>query len=168
MSFIRLDARDVKILAILAREGRIAKTALAERVALSPTPFWERLRRLEEAGLITGYRAEIALKKLAPHVDVFVLAELGSHRADSFAAFERAIARYEEIVGCWALGGGFDYLLHVIARDVDAYQRLVDELLAEDVGLARYFTYIVTKTVKSGAPPPFAALLGAAPAAQRD
>ncbi|WP_306119022.1 MULTISPECIES: Lrp/AsnC family transcriptional regulator [unclassified Roseitalea] len=160
MSAIKLDGRDVKILSILSREGRISKTALAERVALSATPCWERLKRLEKAGLITGYHADIALKKLAPHVAVFVLAELDNHRAEAFQTFERAIDRHEEIVGCWALGGGFDYLLHVIAADIDSYQRLIDALLGEGIGLARYFTYIVTKPVKTGAPPPFATLLG--------
>ncbi|MEQ8401826.1 MAG: Lrp/AsnC family transcriptional regulator [Roseitalea porphyridii] len=160
MATIKLDRRDVQILAILSREGRISKAALAERVALSATPCWERLKRLEQAGLITGYRAEFALKKIAPHVEVFVLAELDNHRAEAFQTFERAIGRHEEIVGCWALGGGFDYLLHVVAPDIDAYQRLIDGLLAQGIGLARYFTYIVTKPVKTGAPPPFAALLG--------
>lgn len=167
MATIKLDKRDVQILAILAREGRISKAALAERVALSATPCWERLRRLERAGLITGYHAEIALKKLAPHVEVFVLAELDNHRAEAFQTFERAMDRQAQIVGCWALGGGFDYLLHVIAPDIDAYQRLVDGLLEQGIGLARYFTYIVTKPVKTGAPPPFDALLGEA-AEQKD
>lgn len=163
MATIKLDRRDVQILAILSREGRISKAALAERVALSATPCWERLKRLEQAGLITGYRADVALKKLAPHVEVFVLAELDNHRAEAFQTFERAIDRHDEIVGGWALGGGFDYLLHVIAPDIDAYQRLVDGLLAQGIGLARYFTYIVTKPVKTGSPPPFAALLGEPP-----
>ncbi len=157
---MRLDARDIEILKVLSREGRITKAALAGRVGLSPTPCWERLRKLERAGLIEGYRAEISLRKLGPHVTVFVVAEIADHTAASFRAFEAAVARHDEITACWALGGGFDYLLQIVTRDIDAYQRLIDALLDERIGLARYFTYIVTKPVKAPGTVPFEALLG--------
>jgi Lrp/AsnC family transcriptional regulator of ectoine degradation len=157
---MKLDARDIAILRVLSTEGRIAKTALAERVGLSPTPCWDRMRRLEKAGLIEGYRADIALKKLAPHVTVFVAAELADHTAVRFRAFEDAMLRYDEVVACWALGGGFDYLLQIVTRDIDAYQRLIDAMLDSRIGLARYFTYIVTKPVKGTSPPPLELLLG--------
>ncbi|WP_305970354.1 MULTISPECIES: Lrp/AsnC family transcriptional regulator [unclassified Mameliella] len=156
----RLDARDLKILSVLAREGRITKAALADKVGLSATPCWERLKRLEQAGLITGYRAEIDLKRVAPHVTVFVAAELADHTAASMQGFERAMQGYDEVVNCWALGGGFDYLLQIVARDIDSYQRLIDAMLEARIGLARYYTYIVTKPVKSSAVPPLDALLG--------
>lgn len=158
---MKLDARDIAILRVLSTEGRITKAALADRVGLSPTPCWERLRKLERAGLIEGYRAEIALRRIGPHVTVFVAAELADHTAASFRAFEDAVQRHEEITACWALGGGFDYLLQVVTRDIDAYQRLIDTLLDARVGLARYFTYVVTKPVKGGGPPPIEVLLGA-------
>ena len=157
---MRLDARDISILRVLSREGRITKSALAERVGLSPTPCWERLKKLEEAGLIEGYRAEIALRKLAPHVTVFMAAELADHTARRFQLFEAEVKRRDEVVACWALGGGFDYLLQIVTRDIDAYQRLVDELLDAQIGLARYFTYVVTKPVKGPALPPLELLLG--------
>lgn len=157
---VRLDDRDVQILKVLAREGRIAKAELAKRINLSPTPCWERLKRLEEAGVIEGYRAEVALKAIASHVTVFVAAELGSHRVEDFQAFERAVRRHDEITACWGLGGGFDYLMQVVTRDIDSYQRLMDALLSERVGLVRYFTYIVTKPVKTGGAPPLDHLLG--------
>lgn len=158
MALLKLDDRDIRILAILSREGRLSKTELAKRVNLSSTPCWERLKRLEQAGIIRGYRAEVSLRALAPHVTVFVMAELSGHRAEDQQTFERAVAQVEEITACWALGGGFDYLLQVVTRDIDGYQRLIDGLLARRIGLARYFTYIVTKTVKEGEPPPFRTL----------
>ncbi len=157
---IALDDRDLAILRILSREGRISKTELARRVNLSPSPCWERLRRLENAGLICGYRAEIALGALGPHVTAFVMIELESHRAEDFRAFETAVADREEVTGCWGLGGGFDYLLQVVTSDVDTYQRLIDGMLGAEIGLKRYFTYIVTNTVKGGAPPPIDLLAG--------
>ncbi len=156
---IALDDRDIAILKALAAEGRLSKTALADRVGLSPTPCWNRLKRLEDAGLIEGYHARISLKKLGPSVTVFVAAELRDHTAESFRAFEAAIQRYEEVTACWALGGGFDYLLQTVTRDIDAYQRLVDDMLDARIGLARYFTYIVTKSVKTPSAPPISLLL---------
>jgi Lrp/AsnC family transcriptional regulator of ectoine degradation len=160
MGRISLDDRDLKILAILQKEGRITKAALAERVNLSPTPCWERLKRLEDQGLIRGYHAEVALDRIAPHVTVFVAVELESHRTDDFRLFEQAVARREEIVACWAIGGGFDYLLQIVTTDINSYQRLIDALLGERIGMKRYFTYIVTKDVKSGTAPPLHLLLG--------
>src|SRR5690606_26099573 len=138
----------LKILAILQREGRLPKAALAERVNLTPTPCWERLKRLEDAGIIESYGARISLKKFGPLAIVFVQIELDSHRAEDFARFETAIAGIDQIVECWAVGGGIDYLLKVIARDLDAYQTLVESLLAADIGVKRYYSYVVTSPVK--------------------
>ncbi|MBT5862151.1 MAG: Lrp/AsnC family transcriptional regulator [Gammaproteobacteria bacterium] len=151
---MRLDQRDIDILRVLSKEGRITKAALADRIGLSPTPCWERLKKLEKAGLIEGYHAEINLKKLAAHVTVLVAAEISDHTAASFHTFEVAVKKHPEITGCWALGGGFDYLLQIVTRDIDSYQRLIDDMLDARIGLARYFTYIVTKQIKGmGAPP---------------
>ena len=157
---MKLDARDLEILRVLADEGRITKAELAARVGLSASPCWERLRRLEEAGLIEGYHARIALKKLGAHVTVFVAVELADHTPAKFRAFEDRVQTYGEITACWALGGGFDYLMQIVTRDIDAYQRLIDEMLEARIGLARYFTYIVTKPVKSPRLPPLEMLLG--------
>lgn len=153
MRQIALDDRDIAILSILSREGRISKADLARRVNLSPTPCWQRLNRMEAAGLIRGYRAEVALARLAQHLVVFVTVELENHKAESFTLFERAVAGIDEITACWALGGGFDYLLQVITRDVVTYQALMDALLERRAGVKRYFSYIVTKEVKAGPPP---------------
>lgn len=158
MSQPRLDDRDIAILATLSREGRIAKTDLAARVNLSPTPCWERMKRLEKAGLIRGYRAQIDLAGLGAHVQIFVTVELESHRPESFQIFERTIARMPEITGCWGIGGGYDYLMQVVATDIAAFQSLMDGLLESRAGVRRYFSYIVTKPVKDL--PPATALLG--------
>ena len=116
------------------------------------------MRRLDAAGLIRGYRAEVALARIAAHVVVFVVVELKCYRPKRLQAFERAAARHDEITAVWAIGGGFDYLVQVVTRDIDSYQRLIDALLAGRVGVRRYFTYVVTKEVKA-APPPLAALV---------
>lgn len=153
MSRTGLDPIDLRILATLQREGRITKLALADRVGLSASPCWERLRRLESAGIIAGYHARVAVRLLGPVATVFAEVTLGSHRQADFARFEAAVREVPEIVECWALGGGVDYLLKVVTRDVDAYQRLIDGLLAAELGIDRYFTYVVTKPVKEADPP---------------
>lgn len=157
---MKLDARDLAILRVLSTEGRITKADLAERVGLSPTPCWNRLKRLEQAGLIEGYGARIDLRRIGPHVTVFVAAELADHTAASMRTFEAALDRYDEVVACWAIGGGYDYLMQIVTRDIDAYQRLIDAMLDARIGLERYFTYVVTKPVKGGGAPPLESLLG--------
>jgi len=156
---IALDDRDLAILRVVSGNGRITKIALAEQVGLSPTPCWNRLKRLEKTGVIEGYAARLNLGKITPHVTVFVAAELADHTAASFRAFEDAIRSIDDIVACWALGGGFDYLLQFVSRDIDAYQRRIDDMLDSRIGLARYFTYVVTKPIKGAGMPPLDALL---------
>ena len=145
---LKLDAVDLRILRAVQENARITKLALAEKVGLSGTPCWLRLRKLEEAGVVTGYHAHIAYRKIAPIAHVIVQITLGNHRQSDFDRFERAITAVPEIVSCWSVGGGVDYFLMIVARDIDGYQRLIDRLLDQNIGIERYFTYIVTKLVK--------------------
>ncbi|UYG02752.1 Lrp/AsnC family transcriptional regulator [Halomonas sp. LR3S48] len=149
---MKLDRYDLKILEILSRDGRITKSKLAEAINLSVSPCWERVRRLEKAGIIEGYSARINPHALVKRTPVWVQIELKQHNAESFARFEALIHENPEVTECVAVGGGVDYLMKVEADSVDAYQRLIDEWLTSDVGIERYFTYIVTKTVKRPAP----------------
>ena len=151
---IKLDNRDMQILSILQREGRITKKALAKRVNLSPTPCWERLKRLEKAGIIESYGAKISSAVFGARTTVFMQAELKSHQAQDFDRFERAIQSMDEILECWAVGGGIDYLIKIVTVTIDDYQRFVDSILKADIGLKRYFTYVVTKHVKNSPTPP--------------
>ncbi|QND54443.1 Lrp/AsnC family transcriptional regulator (plasmid) [Phyllobacterium sp. 628] len=148
MSAPKLDAIDIRILDAIQRDGRITKLALAELAGISPTPCWTRLRRLEKAGIITGYHARLALRLVAPVASILVEVTLGSHKQIDFERFERAIKLLPEVTACWSVGGGVDYILKITTRDIDTYQRLIDDLLQKDLGIDRYFTYIITKTVK--------------------
>ncbi len=161
MAASRLDGIDLRILDAIQKDGRITKLALAEKVGLSPTPCWMRLRKLEKAGIVSGYHARVALRAIAPVATVLMEVTLGSHRQADFDRFERAIRDIPEIVACWSVGGGVDYVLKVMARDIDAYQRLVDAMLDREIGIDRYFTYIVTRTVKDGPVLPVAELMTA-------
>ena len=161
MTSPKLDPIDLRILDAIQRDGRITKLALAEQVGLSPTPCWMRLRKLEKAGIVSGYHARIAMRVVAPVATVLMEVTLANHRQADFDRFERVIRDIPEIVACWSVGGGVDYVLKVMARDIDAYQRLVDGLLEREIGIDRYFTYIVTKTVKEETVLPVADLLPA-------
>lgn len=155
---VKLDNIDLKILNILQREGRITKSALAAKVGLSASPCWERLRRLETGGVISGYGARIALNEIGSFVTIFVVIELDSHKAGAFQAFETAVGGVDEITSCHAIGGGFDYLMRVVSSDIEAYQQTIDQLLASNIGMARYYSYIVTKVVKDGEDVPLSAV----------
>lgn len=148
-----LDAFDLAILKALQTNGRMTKVALAQAVNLSPSPCVERLKKLEKAGFITGYRAMVDLRKLGPVTEVHVEVTLANHQAADFRRFEAAVMELPEIVECAATGGGVDYMMKAVVVDVDAYQRLMDRLLDAGVGIERYFGYIVTKAVKNTAPP---------------
>ncbi|HEY1608880.1 MAG TPA: Lrp/AsnC family transcriptional regulator, partial [Paraburkholderia sp.] len=133
----------------LARDGRITKSKLAEEVNLSISPAWERVRKLEECGLIRGYRADIDWAAAFRGSRIVVEVTLARHTAHDMRRFEERIAAAPEVTQCYATGGGVDYVMHVMSRDIDHYQRFVDALLMEDLGIERYFTYIVTKVVKN-------------------
>jgi len=150
---MKLDDRDLQILTILQAEGRITKSDLAARVSLSAAACWDRLKRLDQAGLIRGYHAEVALEKIAPASHFLVQIELESHQAGDFQRFEKAILAIPEVTRCVAVGGGVDYFLEVVTSDVGAYQALIDDILDRSIGVKRYFTFVVTKPVKSAQPP---------------
>ncbi len=148
---MRLDRYDVKILQILHKNGRITKSHLAQAINLSVSPCWERVKKLEEAGIIEGYGAKVNTDILFKHTSVLVEMTLKEHSAQSFRRFEKMIHHTSEVTDCYATGGGIDYILKVQTEDIDQYQRLMEAWLDSDLGIERYFTYIVTKTIKSHA-----------------
>jgi len=146
---VALNEADVRILATLQREGRISKAALAEKVNLSASACFERMQRLEKQKVIVSYHATVNLRALVQLHTFFTEISLKSHHAYDFRRFEAFVQTVPEIVECHALGGGIDYVVKIASRDVEDYQALIDRLLDSEIGIDRYFTYIVTKVVKS-------------------
>ena len=144
----KLDERDIQILSILQSEGRITKTALADKLNLSLTPSWDRLQRLEEAGIIDGYGAKLSSSFLSNFHLVITEVELESHKQGQFARFEEAIMGFDEVLSCWSVGGGLDYILKVLVKDVVDYQDFLKRVLKADIGLRRYFSYAVLNRIK--------------------
>ena len=144
----KLDERDIQILSILQSEGRITKTALADKLNLSLTPSWDRLQRLEEAGIIDSYGAKLSSSFLSNFHLVITEVELESHKQGQFARFEKAIMGFDEVLSCWSVGGGLDYILKVLVKDVVDYQDFLKRVLKADIGLRRYFSYAVLDRIK--------------------
>ena len=144
----KLDERDIQILSILQKEGRITKTALADRLNLSLTPSWDRLQRLEEEGIIESYGAKLSSPFLKNFHLVITEVELESHKEGEFARFEDAIMSFDEVLSCWSVGGGLDYILKVLVKDVSDYQDFLKRVLKANIGLRRYFSYAVLDKIK--------------------
>lgn len=145
---MRLDKYDMKILQILQHDGRITKSQLAQQINLSISPCWERVKKLEQAGIIQGYGAKISLSETNKCTTVLVEISLKQHNAQAFKQFEQQVIKTDEVLECYATGGGIDYVVKLKCADIDQYQRCIDRWLESNMGIERYYTYIVTKIVK--------------------
>ena len=142
---VSLDRFDFKILVHLQREGRCSNVDLAASVGLSPSPCLLRTKRLQEIGLIRGYGADIALDMLGEYVIVFSEITLSRHRPLDFRKFEEGTAKYEEIIECYYVSGGYDYLLKIVASDVGCFQELMEKMLEDAIGIERFASRIVLR-----------------------
>ncbi len=143
----QMDRIDQKILAELQADGRLSVTELAERVGLSLSPCHRRVRALEESGVIQGYRAQLSPSALGLTFSAMVFATLreGDHQA--VAAFEAALLPIPQVVEAQRLFGEPDYLLHVITRDLPAFQQLYDDRLSKLPNVQRLTSTLVMKRV---------------------
>ncbi len=155
----KLDRIDLNILAQLQGRGRLSNIDLAAAVNLSPSACLQRTKRLESAGYILGYGAQIDLAKLGGMVIVFTELTLRDHRRADFARFEAAAAATDEIVECHLVSGGYDYLLKFVTRSIAHYQTVIEAMLDRDLGIEKYFSYIVIKTPVLKRGPPLAGWL---------
>jgi DNA-binding Lrp family transcriptional regulator len=149
-----MDAIDRKIIAQLQAEGRLTVTELAERVKLSVAPCHRRLRALERAGVIRGYRAVVDAAALGLGFEVLVYVTMDREDAATIADFESGLAKVAEVRHAERLFGDPDYLLRVATADLVAYQTLRDEKLATLPGVQRLTSTIVMKRVVDERPLP--------------
>ena len=143
-----LDRFDRAILAVLAVEGRVSITELARRIGLSKSPTQARLRRLEEAGVVRGYRAIVDPIRLGLDHVAFVEVKLGDTGEHALAAFNAAVSRIAEIEQAHLIAGNFDYLLKVRTADMRAYRRVLAERISTLPGVASTSTYVAMEAVK--------------------
>ena len=147
-----MDEYDRKILSVLSIEGRISMTALGERVGLSKTPVTARVKRLEEEGVITGYRATLSASKLGVEHIAFLEVKLSDTREKALDAFNEAVRAIPEVEACHMIAGGFDYLIKVRTSDIFAYRQVLGEQLSRLPNVASTSTYISMQSVVDTAP----------------
>lgn len=148
------DATDRRILEALQVEGRLANTALAERVRLSPSPCLRRVNNLEQQGVITGYRATLSRSAVGLGLTVFVQIKVSGHSRETADRFERAVADIPEVISCHLLSGDFDFLLEVVVSDLAAYERLLLDHLLNLPAVADLSSNIAIRAVKEPGPLP--------------
>lgn len=144
---IDLDAIDHHLLDVLRRDGRIPNVDLADEVGLSPSACLRRVRRLEEAGVITGYRAEVDRHATGRAFLAFATVTLTKHDRDVVAAFERDVVDAPGVVECHHLAGTFDYLLRIEVADLAAYDRFSRTIAADLPGLGALTTHVVLSSL---------------------
>ncbi|WP_026988623.1 Lrp/AsnC family transcriptional regulator [Fodinicurvata fenggangensis] len=144
-----LDAKDLQIIRELQKDGRLTNADLATRVNLSPTPCLRRVRLLEEAGIITGYSANVNPRAYGLTITAFIRISLERHDRDVVQRFEERVCSIEEILDCHLLTGEADYLLRVMVTDLEAYEAFVRTRLHAIQGISSITTSFVYGTVKS-------------------
>lgn len=143
-----LDRFDEAIVQILAVEGRISATELARRIGLSKSPTQSRLKRLEDDGVITGYRALLDPIKLGRAHVAFVEVRLSDTRETALQAFNKAVLLIPEVEQCHMIASRFDYLLKVRTTSIADYRRVLGEKLSALPHVASTSTYVAMEAVK--------------------
>lgn len=145
-----LDRFDHAILRILSGDGRISAVELARRIGLSKSPTQARMKRLEELGVITGYRAGLDPIKMGQAHVAFVEVKLSDTREAALQAFNRAVMTVPEVEQCHMIASRFDYLLKVRTADIQAYRRVLAERISGLPHVANTSTYVAMESVKEG------------------
>jgi DNA-binding Lrp family transcriptional regulator len=144
-----LDATDLRLLQVLQENGRLTNVELAERIGLSPSPCWRRLQRLEESGLIKGYRAVLDRRGVGLGIMAFVNVVIESHSEAEAKAFETAIQKLPEVVACHSVSGQADFVLQVVAEDMDSYADFAMNVIRRLPGIKAMHTSFALKEVKA-------------------
>ena len=143
-----LDRTDLRLLAALQDDARLTVAQLAEKVSLSASPCWRRVKRLEEAGYIEGYHAHLSASRLGHGITAFVSVVMGSHTRDVARAFEARLQDIPEIIACHNVSGQYDFLLEVVAADLAAYGEFARNVLQDLPGVTELHSSFSLKSLK--------------------
>jgi Lrp/AsnC family leucine-responsive transcriptional regulator len=156
-----MDATDREILRLLQDDGRLTNAALAERVHLSPSPCLRRLKRLEDEGVITRYRAILDRRRVGLGLTVFVEIKVEGHTDETATRLQETFRDMEEVVACHIVSGPADFLLEVVVTDLEHYERLLLGRLLKLRGVADVRSNVAIRTVKSNGALPLGQLAAA-------
>jgi len=149
MGATTIDELDRSILSILQEEGRITNVELASRVGLTAPPCLRRMRALEESGVIKGYHAELDPGALGYGIMVFALVSLRSQAEDDLRAFESHVATLPEVRECHMLNGEIDFILKIVAHDLQSFQNFLTSKLTPAPNVASVKTSLTIRTSKT-------------------
>ena len=148
------DRIDQRILGTLQADGRLSNVDLAERVGLSPSPCLRRVKHLEDAGMIDGYRAILNRKAVGLGLTVFVELKVGKHSRDNAAMLQEALMAIPEVVSCHMVSGASDFLAEVVVPDLEAYERLMSDKILTLETIEDVRSNFAIRTIKSNGPLP--------------
>jgi len=149
-----IDSTDAALLSVLQADARLTVAQLAERIHLSTSPAWRRVKQLENNGLITGYHAALSRRGLGWGVLAFVSVAIENHSEQEARAFETSVAALPEIVACWSITGTSDFLLQVVALDLDSYAEFAMNTMRRLPGIKAMQSALTLKEVKAPTPWP--------------
>ena len=149
MTVTAFDRTDLRLLALLQRDGRASNADLAAQVNLSASACLRRIQRLEASGVVAGYAARLDPQALGLGLQAFVRVQLEKHGAVGIERFVAAVQDWDEVVACHALTGDMDYLLHVYVRDLEHFSRFLLDRLLDASGVADVNSSFVLRTVKA-------------------
>lgn len=144
----KIDDIDKKILEILQSRAKITNARLSEEIGLSPAPTLERVKKLEQMGIITSYHAKLNTEKIGLGVTTFVLATLSGHNRANIEGFIKEINKIPEVVECHHITGAGDFILKVIAKDIASYQKLMLEKVSDIKQVDNMQSMVVLSTFK--------------------
>jgi Lrp/AsnC family leucine-responsive transcriptional regulator len=144
----KLDAIDRKIICALQADGKISVGELAEKVGLSPSPCARRIRLLESTGIIKGYTAIVDQKRVGLPMSAFASIKLERQREDDLDRFEKIVIGWPEVLDCYLMTGQRDYLLRIVAADLEAYERFIKDKLTRLANIASIETSFALGQVK--------------------
>lgn len=149
----QLDNLDRKILRELRKDGRVSNTQLAERVGLSQSPCWNRVRHLEQIGVIEGYTVVLNQKALGVPDTVMIEVTLDKHDDETFARFGEALAQMPEVIEAWLLTGEYDYLIKVAVAGTEGYEVFLRKKLYKLPGIRHSRSTFVLRALKKETSP---------------
>lgn len=145
---MKLDSRDKHILKLLQADCRISNAALAERVGVSPSACWRKIRALEDSGAIDGYRARVAPNAVGLAFQALVHVQLTRHNQAHLEEFISAVEARPEVLDCYATTGQADYHLRVLCRDIASYNRFLEDFLFRLAAVESAQTNVVLREIK--------------------
>lgn len=143
-----LDKTDLKIIKILQEDGRITNLQLSSDIGLSPAPTLERVKKLERAGIIKSYHAELDAGAMGLGIQAFMMVNLAINKNNAISKFEAQVTNIAEIVDCYHLTGAADYLLKIMVPDIQAYDNLIRDKLSQIEEITSMQSLIVLSQVK--------------------